>query len=259
MNSRDNFQELVALMSRLRGEGGCPWDREQTHDSLKAYLVEEVYEVIDAVDSRDTEKLKEELGDLLFQIFFHSQLASENNEFDIDDVMKTCLEKMTSRHPHVFADARLATAEEVIKIWNKIKKEEEEKKGNKSVLGSLPKHLPALQKAQKIQKKASRVGFDWEKVEDVVSKVEEELEEVKTAMVQGRYEEVEEEIGDLLFAAANLSRFLKINPEEALHKTVKKFMRRFERIEAELAARGKDIEQCSLEEMDSIWEAVKKE
>ncbi|MEE9200122.1 MAG: nucleoside triphosphate pyrophosphohydrolase [Candidatus Brocadiales bacterium] len=258
LGSDKSFEDLVELMRKLRGEGGCPWDKEQTHESLKPYLVEEVYEVIDAIDSHDAENLKEELGDLLFQIFFHSQMASENKEFDIRDVMKACLEKMTARHPHVFGDVRLETAEEVLKIWHKVKMEEKGEE-EKSVLGSVPKHLPALQKAQKLQKKASRVGFDWEKVEDVVAKVEEELQEVKEAMALGRHEEVEEEIGDLLFAAANLSRFLKINPEEALHKAVKKFVKRFERIESELAAKGRDIEECSLEEMDSMWEAIKRE
>ncbi len=258
MSREKSFQDLVELMRRLRDEGGCPWDKEQTHQSLKPYLVEETYEVIDAIDENDTDALKEELGDLLFQIFFHSQIAGEKGEFDIGGVMKACLDKMTSRHPHVFGEERLRTAEEVIKMWNKIKMEEKKDEEEKSVLGTLPKHLPALQKAHKIQKKASRVGFDWERVEDVIAKVEEELEEVKEAMVQGSYEDIEEEIGDLLFAAANLSRFLKVSPEEALHKTVKKFIRRFRRIESELAARGKDIEECSLEEMDMIWEASKK-
>ncbi|MFQ5862476.1 MAG: nucleoside triphosphate pyrophosphohydrolase [Candidatus Brocadiales bacterium] len=258
MSPNKSFQDLVELMRKLRDEGGCPWDKEQTHETLKPYLVEETYEVIDAIDSQDGARLKEELGDLLFQILFHSQIAKEEKEFDMGDVIRACLNKMTSRHPHVFGDARLKTAEEVIKIWHKIKMEEGKEKNEKSVLGSPPKHLPALQKAQKVQKKASRVGFDWERVEDVVSKVEEELKEVKVAMAQGRFEEVEEEIGDLLFAAANLSRFLKINPEEALHKTIKKFVDRFKRVETELASRGKDIEHCSLEEMDMIWEAVKK-
>lgn len=256
MGADKYFRDLVELMRKLRDEGGCPWDKEQTHETLKPYLVEETYEVIDAIDSGEAARLKEELGDLLFQILFHSEIAGEKKEFDIGGVMKSCLEKMTSRHPHVFGDARLETAEEVIRAWNRIKKGEG--KDKKSVLGSLPKHLPALQKAQKVQRRASRVGFDWERVEDVVLKVEEELEEVKAAMAQGRYEEVEEEIGDLLFAAANLSRFLKINPEDALHKTVKKFVHRFQRIESELAARGKDIEQCSLEEMDVLWEATKR-
>ena len=258
LSTDKNFQDLVKLMRKLRDEGGCPWDKEQTHETLKPYLVEETYEVIDAIDSKDAAKLKEELGDLLFQIFFHSQIAKERKEFDISDVMKACLDKMTSRHPHVFGDARLQTAEEVIKMWHKIKMDEGKEKNEKSVIGSLPKHLPALQKAQKVQKKASRVGFDWERVEDVMAKVEEELEEVKAAMAQGEYKEVEEEIGDLLFAVTNLSRFLKIDPEEALHKTVKKFVDRFRKVEAELAAMGKDIEQCSLEDMDMVWEAVKR-
>lgn len=255
MSPDKDFQDLVELIRKLRDEDGCPWDKEQTHESLKPYLVEETYEVIDAIDSKDAVRLKEELGDLLFQVLFHSQIAREKKEFGITDVIRACLEKMTSRHPHVFGEERLKTAEEVIKIWHKLKVAEG-KEG--SVLGSLPRHLPALQKAQKVQKKASRVGFDWERAEDVISKIEEELEEVKAAMDQGRQETVEEEIGDLLFAVANLSRFLKINPEEALHKTIEKFVDRFKRVEAELVSRGKDIEHCTLEEMDMIWDAIKK-
>lgn len=255
MSPDKDFYDLVELMRKLRDKDGCPWDREQTHESLKPYLVEETYEVIDAIDSKDAVRLKEELGDLLFQVLFHSQIAREEGEFDIADVIRACLEKMTSRHPHVFGEERLKTAEEVIKVWHQIKVAEGKEA---SVLGSLPRHLPALQKAQKVQKKASRVGFDWERVEDVIAKIEEELGEVKEAMAQGRQEEVEEEVGDLLFAAANLSRFLKINPEEALHKTIEKFVDRFKRVEAQLASRGKDIEHCTLEEMDMIWESIKR-
>lgn len=257
------FQELVALMERLRGTGGCPWDKEQTHESLKPYLVEETYEVIDAIDSGEPAKLKEELGDLLFQVIFHAQIAKENNAFDVAGVLKGCLEKMTSRHPHVFGEVagplppELKTAEEVLRAWHKIKHKESGGK-EKSIIGSLPRHMPALQKAFKVQKKAARVGFDWEKVEDVVAKMEEELREVRQALAKGDYREVKEELGDLLFSAANLSRFLKVNPEEALEKATKKFIERFKRVEAELAAQGKEIGQASLEEMDKIWEDTKR-
>ncbi len=258
------FQELVALMERLRGPEGCPWDKEQTHASLKPYLVEETYEVIDAIDSGDPSKLKEELGDLLFQVIFHAQIAKENKDFDIGGVLKGCLEKMTSRHPHVFGEEELKTAEEVLKVWHKIKHKESGGK-EKSILGSLPRHMPALEKAFKVQKKAARVGFDCQKVEDVLAKMEEELREVRQAMAKIQEtgdrkqatRELEEELGDLLFAAANLSRFLKVNPEEALEKAVKKFIERFKRIEAELASQGKEIGHASLEEMDKIWEKTK--
>ncbi|MEK7242106.1 MAG: nucleoside triphosphate pyrophosphohydrolase [Planctomycetota bacterium] len=257
------FQELVALMERLRGAGGCPWDKEQTHESLKPYLVEETYEVIDAIDSGEPAKLKEELGDLLFQVIFHAQIAKENNAFDVAGVLKGCLEKMTSRHPHVFGEVagplppELKTAEEVLRAWHKIKHKESGGK-EKSIIGSLPRHMPALQKAFKVQKKAARVGFDWEKVEDVVAKMEEELREVRQALAKGDYREVKEELGDLLFSAANLSRFLKVNPEEALERATKKFIERFKRVEAELAAQGKEIGHASLEEMDKIWEETKR-
>ncbi|OHB89947.1 MAG: nucleoside triphosphate pyrophosphohydrolase [Planctomycetes bacterium RIFCSPHIGHO2_02_FULL_52_58] len=266
MQDNNLFQELVALMERLRGTDGCPWDKEQTHESLKPYLVEETYEVIDAIDSGEPAKLKEELGDLLFQVIFHAQIAKENNAFDIAGVLKGCLEKMTSRHPHVFGKEQLKTAEEVLRAWHKIKHKESGGK-EKSILGSLPRHMPALQKAFKVQKKAARVGFDWEKVEDVVAKMEEELREVRQALakIQGTGDrgqgarELKEELGDLLFAAANLSRFLKVNPEEALEKATKKFIERFKRVEAELASQGKEIGHASLEEMDRLWEAVKRQ
>ncbi len=256
MQGNNFFQELVALMEKLRGTEGCPWDKEQTHESLKPYLVEETYEVIDAIDSGEPAKLQEELGDLLFQVLFHAQIARERNTFDITGVLKGCLEKMTSRHPHVFGAEKLETAEEVLKAWHKIKHKESGQK-EKSILGSLPKHMPALQKAYKVQKKASKVGFDWQKVEDVLAKMEEELREVRHALAKKDHKELQEEMGDLLFAAANLSRFLKINPEEALEKAIKKFVERFKGIERELAIQGKEIEHASLEEMDKIWEQIK--
>src|SRR3990167_866332 len=258
MQDNNLFQELVALMERLRGTDGCPWDKEQTHESLKPYLVEETYEVIDAIDSGEPAKLKEELGDLLFQVIFHAQIAKENNAFDVAGVLKGCLEKMTSRHPHVFGEEQLKTAEEVLRAWHKIKHKESGGK-EKSIIGSLPRHMPALQKAFKVQKKAARVGFDWEKVEDVIAKMEEELREVRQALAKGDYRELKEELGDLLFSAANLSRFLKVNPEEALERATKKFIERFKRVEAELASQGKEIGHASLEEMDKIWEDTKRD
>lgn len=266
MQGNNFFQELIALMERLRGPEGCPWDKEQTHESLKPYLVEETYEVIDAIDSGDPAKLREELGDLLFQVIFHAQIAKENNAFDIAGILKGCLEKMTSRHPHVFGEEQLKTAEEVLKAWHKIKHRESGGK-EKSILGSLPRHMPALQKAFKVQKKASRVGFDWQKVEDVIAKMEEELREVRLALakIQGTGDrkqvtrELEEELGDLLFATANLSRFLKVNPEEALERAIRKFIKRFKRIESQLASQGKEIGHVSLEEMDKIWEETKED
>lgn len=257
MGEDNYFKELVDLMVRLRGDEGCPWDKEQTHESLKPYLIEEAYEVIDAIDSQDASKLKEELADLLFQVFFHAQIAQERKAFDIREVLRACVEKMTSRHPHVFGHEQVETAEEVIRLWHKIKKEES-KEREKSVLGGLPKYLPALQKAHKVQKRAAKVGFDWQRVEDVIAKVEEEVAEVRAALAE-THKRLEEELGDLLFAVANLCRFLKTNPEDALNKTVEKFAKRFKKVEAGLAAQGKDIEHCTLAEMDRIWEEIKKE
>ncbi|MCF6148973.1 MAG: nucleoside triphosphate pyrophosphohydrolase [Candidatus Kuenenia sp.] len=251
------FHDMVELMEKLRGKDGCPWDKEQTHVTLKPYLVEETYEVIDAIDSGIPDKLKEELADLFLQIVFHCQIATEKNEFDINDVMKLCLEKMTRRHPHVFGDSTAATSDEVVQQWEAIKKQEKGYEERKSVVDGLPKHLPALQKAQKVQKKVAKVGFDWKDINDVIAKVEEELEEVKAAISKKETKDMEEEIGDLLFSVVNLSRFLKFDTENILHKTIYKFVDRFKKIEKELAARGKDIEQCSIEELDSIWNMVK--
>lgn len=265
-----HFEDLIALMKKLRNNGGCPWDMEQTHESLKPYLVEETYEVIDAIDSGDEEKLKEELSDLFYQIIFHAQISEENNAFDINDVLKSGLEKMTRRHPHVFGDSKANNADEVIKQWHEIKKTEKEHENRKYVVDGLPKHLPALQKAQKLQKKVARVGFDWKNIKDVIAKVEEELEEFKAEINHIINENpdskkpvntaaIEEELGDLVFALVNIARFLKIDAEMMLHKTIYKFVNRFKRIEDELSSQGKTIEEVSVKEMDSIWNRVKKE
>lgn len=253
------FQDLIELMRKLRSKDGCPWDKEQSHASLKPHLVEETYEVIDAIDSGDPDKIKEELADLFFHIVFHCQIAKEKGAFDIGDVMALCLDKMTRRHPHVFGDASAATPEEVIRQWEEIKKKEKGNEDRKSVVDGLPRHLPALQKAQKLQKKVAKVGFDWTNIEDVIAKVDEELEEVKEAIQENRPENIEEEVGDLLFSVVNLARFLKLDTENVLHKTIYKFVDRFKRVETELASMGKDIEKCTLEEMDTVWNKVKEE
>ncbi len=248
-------------MKRLRGEGGCPWDKEQTHDTLKSCLIEEVYEVVDAVDSGDVEHLQEELADLFFLIIFYCQISDDNGFFDLNNVMEVCFEKMTRRHPHVFGGESVQNAVDALSQWNYIKKKEVENKGKsegtKSVIGNIPKHLPALQKAQKVQKKVARVGFDWEMIDDVVAKVQEELDEVKEA-IKGKNEgRIAEEIGDLLFATVNVSRFLKMDSEGILRKSIAKFIDRFMKVESLLAAKGKSIEACTLAEMDSMWEQVK--
>lgn len=253
------FQDLIELMRKLRSEEGCPWDKEQNHESLKPHLVEETYELIDAIDSGMPEKLKEELADLFFHIIFHCQIAKEKGVFDISDIMALCLDKMTRRHPHVFGDTTTKTPEEVIDQWEKIKKQEKGNEERKFIVDGLPKHLPALQKAQKLQKKVARVGFDWTNIEGVIAKIDEELAETKEAIKGNNKEDIEEEIGDLLFSVVNLSRFLKFDTENVLHKTIYKFVDRFRKIETELASRGKDIEKCTLEELDSIWNEIKRD
>ena len=253
------FNELVELMRKLRSKDGCPWDKEQNHSTLKPHLVEEAYELVDAIDTGDPDKLKEELADLFFHIIFHCQIAKEKKEFDIGGVMALCLDKMTRRHPHVFGDATAATPEEVIHQWEQIKKKEKGYEERKFIVDGLPRHLPALQKAQKLQKKVAKVGFDWSNINDVIAKVDEELAEVKEAINENKPENIEEEVGDLLFSIVNLSRFLKLDTENVLHKTIYKFVERFKKVEMELAAMGKDIEKCTLEEMDAIWNKIKNE
>ncbi len=257
-----NFKNLVEIMETLRSKDGCPWDNEQTHESLKSCLIEEVYEIVDAVDSKDSEGLKEELADLFFLIIFYCKIADDNNNFDINNVLESRLEKMTRRHPHVFGDKSAKNASEALNQWNEIKKKEKEakrngKNSNKSIVDNVPNHMPALQKAQKVQKKVARVGFDWEVIEDVIAKVHEELEEVKEAINNKEKEPIAEEIGDLLFAVVNLSRFLKLDSEDLLRKSISKFTDRFKKVEMRVATLGKKIEDCSLGELDGIWNEIK--
>jgi len=252
-----NFQKLLGLMARLRGKNGCPWDRKQTHKSLKPYLVEETCEVLDAIDSKKPARLKDELGDLLYQIIFHAQIASEREKFTIDDVIENVYRKLTHRHPHVFGSKKIKTPEKVIEHWNKHKLREARRQGKTSVVANIPLTLPALQKAGKVQRKVATVGFDWVHTKEVVDKVEEELAEVKEAMLLNKPAKIAEEIGDLLFAIANLSRFLGVEPEHALHGTIHKFTVRFRKVEKELTRQGKDIEKCSLAEMEKVWNQMK--
>ena len=258
-----NFKDLIEIMETLRSKDGCPWDKEQTHESLKSCLIEEVYEIVDAVDSKDSEQLKEELADLFFLIIFYCKIADDSKNFDINNVLEVCLDKMTRRHPHVFGDKTVEDASEALSQWNEIKKKEADEKQNnktnenKSIVDNIPKHMPALQKAQKVQKKVARVGFDWEMIEDVIEKVHEELEEVKAAINNKEREQIAEEIGDLLFAVVNLSRFLKLDSEDLLRKSISKFTGRFKKVEMQVAALGKKIEECSLGELDSIWNDIK--
>jgi len=241
-------------MEKLRGADGCPWDKEQTHESLKPYLLEEAYEVLETIDEKDFDGLKEELGDLLLQVIFHAQLAREKNHFTIIDVLETINQKLVRRHPHVFGQMEINTSEEQRIHWEHLKKQE----GKSSVLDGVPKASPALLRARRVQQKASTVGFDWEETEQVWKKVTEETAELKEAIDSKNQENIEEEFGDLLFALVNLTRFIKVDPENALRLAVEKFTSRFKRIEKTMEACGKDLRDSTLEEMDAVWNRIKK-
>jgi len=252
-----SFDELVDIMALLRSERGCPWDREQTHESIRPYLIEEVYEVLRAIDDRDDEELKAELGDLLLQIVFHAQIAKEEGRFDIEDVIRTNIEKLKRRHPHVFGRTAVSGTEEVLENWERIKGEERGNDKPASALDGVPRELPALLRAQRVQEKASMVGFDWERAEDVMGKVDEEFRELKEACRSGDPGRIADEMGDFLFSLVNLSRFLGVWPEDALRGTVDRFERRFRFIESELAKSGKSPREATLQEMDALWEKAK--
>ena len=250
------FARLVGIMRRLRGPGGCPWDAEQTHDSLKRYLLEEAYEVMEAIDAGSTEMLKEELGDLILQPVFHAAIAEEGGAFTITDVLAAINDKLVRRHPHVFGDMIIEDSSAQVENWEKIKKAEKGEE-RRSALSGVPPHLPALLRAQKLAEKAARVGFDWEHVDQVFAKVLEELHEFEETMVSGNQELMEAELGDLLFAIVNLGRFLAITPEEALRKTIARFTTRFEHVERSLHRQGRLMTDASLAEMDLLWEEAK--
>lgn len=257
----DSFQRARGVMARLRAPGGCPWDKEQDHHSLKPYLIEETYEVIEAIESGSDGRLREELGDLLLQVIFHCQLAEEKGQFNADDVAGGLADKMIARHPHVFGGTEADTSEEVLRNWEVAKRKEREEKnesaGPPSILDGVPASMPALQRAQRLQGKAARVGFDWPGAEGAARKVEEEWAEVRKAMAAGDSAALEEEMGDLLFAAVNLSRKLGVNAEDAARTSIARFIARFHAIEEALRGRGLTPEAVSLEEMDRLWEAAK--
>ncbi len=246
------FEEIIAA---LRGENGCPWDKKQTHESLRPYLIEEAYEALDAIESGDPAHIREELGDILLQIYLHAEIAREQGRFTIDDVALSIIDKIILRHPHVFGDATVRDADHVADRWEQIKKAE--KPHRESVLDGVPKHLPALLKAYRIQQKVSRVGFDWERVEDVAAKLDEEVGELKEAMASADREKITDEAGDILFSIANLLRFMHINPEEALEKATGKFIRRFQYIEKHAAGMGKNLEEMTIDEMERLWQDSK--
>ncbi len=263
MSSPVTFEDLVVLMDRLRDPGGCPWDREQTYETMRGYLLEECYEVVEAIDGGDADGLREELGDLLFQIVFLARLASEQGRFRASDVVGAIAEKMVRRHPHVFGSDRADTSGEVLRRWEEIKRRErdegEERAPGSSVLDGIPRALPALLKAQRLSTKAARVGFDWPSDEGVIEKAEEELAELRQAVRAGAREAIGEELGDLLFALASLGRRLQVDPEAALERANLKFRGRFERRERALAREGIAVERAGLERLDRAWNAIKED
>ncbi|ADU66371.1 nucleoside triphosphate pyrophosphohydrolase [Desulfurispirillum indicum] len=249
-----SLESLRELMDTLNGPDGCPWDREQTHESLRQYLIEEAYEVVDSIDAGDDEELMEELGDVLLQVFFHSDIASRRGAFTIDDVARTLHEKMVRRHPHIFGSNALESADEVLQQWGEIKAAE--KRERTSVLDGVPRHLPALARAYKFQKRAAKTGFDWPDAEGTLVKLEEEIGELRDAIQQGKLAEIEAEMGDVLFSVVNCARKLGVEPETALNRTNQKFARRFRQVEERLAQAGG---KADIEELDRFWNEIKEQ
>lgn len=253
----DDFRKLVDTVAVLRSPNGCPWDREQTHQSLKRHAIEETYEMIEAIESDDPMKLKDELGDVLLQVMLHSQMASEAGQFDIGDVIRNIDAKLRRRHPHVFSDVEVSGVDDVITNWEQIKSEEPGYNERKSALDGVPESMPALMRAAKIGKKAARTGFDWPDVYAVFAKLKEETRELEEVIDGDDKDKIREEIGDLLFTVVNISRFACVDPEDALRYMLRKFAYRFGRIEEYAEKTGRDIDQMTLEEMDSVWEEAK--
>ena len=254
---KELFDELVQVVAALRGENGCPWDKTQTHETLKADLIEETYEVIEAIDAQVPEKIQEELGDLLMVVMLHAQIAKDQDDFSINEVVRTVTDKLIRRHPHVFGDVDAKDTETVLQNWEAIKRSEAGYEDRKSVLDGVPESLPGLLRAQKIQNRAARVGFDWDSVADVLPKLEEEIEEIKVSVKKGDTAEIEMEVGDLLFSVVNLCRFLEVQAEEALRQSVRKFIYRFQEMEKTLEQRGKTFKDYDLAGLDLIWEEAK--
>ncbi len=253
---RKGFDDLVDIMARLRGEEGCPWDRRQTKQSLKPFLIEETYEILEALDRGDDEGLREELGDLLFHITFTARIAQEEGSFDIYDVIHGVAEKMIHRHPHVFGESQVSGPHEVETAWSRRKAEE---RPSRSLMDGLPRHLPALMRAYRLTQRASKVGFDWDNREQVWKKLEEELREFQEALHKGDEKTVRDEFGDILFTLVNLARFIGVDPEDALRRVTDKFAERFRYIERRLHEKGKSPHEVSLAEMDLLWEETKEE
>jgi len=254
VNPLNEFDEFVNIVKRLRKD--CPWDRIQTHLSLRRCLLEETYEVLEAIDEGNMQELKKELGDILLQVVFHSNIAEENKDFTLSEVIRSETSKLIERHPHVFGDVQVKDSDEVKKNWERLKKKE----GRISIIDGIPEELPALLKAYRIQEKASKVGFDWKDEKPVFDKIIEEINELRNNIDTGKpVKEIEDEFGDVLFSIVNYSRFLKINPEDALRRTIKKFRKRFQKIEKFAEENNKVLDEMTLEEMDEIWNKAKAE
>lgn len=252
------WSDLVQIISTLRSPEGCPWDREQTHESLKRFLLEETYEFFEAIDQNDLQSMKDELGDVLLQVLLHAEIAREKGAFSIEDVITNLSEKLVRRHPHVFGDDSAKTPEQVVKTWDSVKKTEKTLAQRVSALDGVPQVFPALMRAEKIQKKAAKVGFDWNDTADVAEKVYEELEELKEAAQLGHKAELAEELGDVLFATVNLSRFLHVDPEFALQKATAKFTERFHLVESYAKEAGcEDLSKLNLEQLNELWDRAK--
>ncbi len=256
-----SLQELVTILAKLRAPDGCPWDRKQTHESLKPYLLEETYEVLDAVDSGQNSALQEELGDLLLQVVFHAQVAAEQDHFTLDDVIEGICAKLIRRHPHVFSDATAANVDDVMRHWEAAKRQEKQHDDTgseeKSIFASVPRQLPALLRAEKIQKRAGRLGFDWPDLAGPMEKIDEELAELRQALEEGDDDHIIEELGDVLFSVVNVARFVKANPELTLDRTNQKFIERFQTMERHAAEENLDLHSMSLAEMDELWRQAK--
>ncbi|WP_448920431.1 nucleoside triphosphate pyrophosphohydrolase [Eubacterium sp.] len=258
LKDKYNMDDLVAIIKVLRAPGGCPWDREQTHESIKKNFIEETYEVVEAINKQSPDMLREELGDVLLQIVLHSEMESENGNFTFDDVANDIVQKLVVRHPHVFGEVVANNTAEALNSWDAVKLKTKGQKNQTESMLSVPRELPALMRAQKIQHKAAKIGFDWDDVGGAVDKLYEEIDELKTAMEQGKRLDIEDEFGDVLFSCVNIARFIDVDSEEALTASTDKFMSRFSLVEQMASEQGIDMKSSSIEELDRLWDKAKK-